>query len=149
MSVFYQGFADPALRADIEAAKNLTAEGHTLLAAELPLPAKIEKIISQLEFITDKLSRAFMYCQLTLAADSENRDAFRTLEELSALSVDTQVFESACTRYLGTVPDLDDVIARSEKLKANAFVLREAQREAAHMLPESMIRSARRIVERR
>jgi len=138
LSVFYQGFDDPALRADIEAAKNLTAEGHALLTAELPLPEKIEKIVSQLEILTDKLSRAFMYCQLTLAAESENRDAFRTLEELSALSVDTQVFESACTRYLGTVPDLDSVIAQSEKLKANAFILREAQREAAHMLPESM-----------
>jgi len=138
LSVFYQGFDDPALRDDIESVRRLAADGHTLLAAEMPVQEKLEKIVAQLEALVNKLSRAFLYCELTLAAEAENREAFRVMEELSALNVDTQVFQSACTRYIGTVEDLDGVIARSPKLTENAFVLREARREAAHMLPESM-----------
>lgn len=138
LSVFYQGFDDPALRADIDAIRTLTAEGQSMLSTEMPGTEKLEKIVFQLEALSNKLSRTYMFCQLTLSVEAENRDAFRTLEELSALSVDTQVFQSACTRYIGTVETLEEEIAKSEKLKANAFVIREAKREAEHMLPESM-----------
>ncbi len=138
LSVFYRGFDDPALRADIDAARALTAEGHEILASELPVTEKLEKLVGQLETLVNKLSRAFMYCQLTLSVEAENREAFRMLEELSALNVDTQVFQSACTRYVGAVEDLESVITVSPKLAANAFALRESKREAAHMLPESM-----------
>ena len=138
LSVFYRDFSDPALRADIEAIRSMTAEGHELLKADLNVVPKLEAIVAHLEALSDKLSRTYMYCQLTLAVEAENREAFRTLEELSALSVDTQVFHSACTRYIGGMEDLEAVIAASEKLTQNAFVIRESKREAEHMLPESM-----------
>jgi len=138
LSVFYQSFSDPALLADIQAIKAMTAEGNALLAAELPLQEKLERVIAHLEALSNKLSRAFLYCQLTLAVEAENREAFRTLEELSALSVDAQVLRSACTRFIGELDDLESLIAGSAKLTANAFILREARQEAKHMLPESM-----------
>ena len=138
VSVFYASFDDPALRTDIDAIKMLTVQGQTILAQDLPVLTKLESLVTQLETLTNKLSRTYLYCQLTLAVEAENREAFRILEELSALSVDTQVFQSACTRYIGTLTDLDTLIQSSPLLRANDFVLREAQREAAHMLPESM-----------
>ncbi|MEA4929192.1 MAG: M3 family oligoendopeptidase [Candidatus Limiplasma sp.] len=138
LGVFYQNFNDPALRADIQAIPALVAQGHALLDAPLSDVERLERLVSQLEALQNKLSRTMLYCQLTLAAETENREAFRTLEELSALSVDAQVFQSACTRWIGGVADLEAAIAASTTLTANAFVLREAQREAAHMLPESM-----------
>ncbi|NLI20534.1 MAG: M3 family oligoendopeptidase [Clostridiales bacterium] len=138
LSVFYRGFDDPALRADIEAIRRMPEEGRALLAADDAPAAKLEKLTALLEILYDTMSRAFMFCQLTLAVEAENREAFRTLEELSALAVDAQVLQSACTRYIGTLEDLDTLIAGSEKLTRNGFVLREAKREAAHMLPESM-----------
>ncbi|MCE5342746.1 MAG: M3 family oligoendopeptidase [Eubacteriales bacterium] len=138
LSVFYSGFDDPALRSDIETIRTMTAQGVEMVKQDLPALQKLESIVSTLESLTNKLFRAFMFCQLTLAADAENREAFRTLEELSALNVDAQVFQSTCTRYIGTVEELDAVIAQSSILKANAFVLQEAKQQAAHMLPESM-----------
>ena len=138
VSVFYTSFDDPALRADIDAIKTLTGQGQAMLVQDLPTLTKLESLVTQLETLTNKLSRAYLYCQLTLSVEAENREAFRILEELSALSVDTQVFQSACTRYIGTLTDLDTFIQSSPILRANDFVLREAQREAAHMLPESM-----------
>ena len=138
LSVFYRDFNDPALRADIDAIKALSQDGHQVLSETLPPVQKLERIVDMLETMTNRLSRAYMYCQLTLAVDAENREAFRVLEELSALTVDARVLQSACTRYLGGVNDLDSLISQSEKLTQNAFVLWESKREAQHMLPDSM-----------
>ena len=138
LSVLYKGFDDPALRADILSLPALTAEGQALLKTDLPPAEKLVRLVTHMETLSNKLSRAFLFCQLTLAVEAENREAFRTLEELSALSVDAQVFRSACTRYIGGVEGLEALIAGHETLRQNAFVLREAQQEAKHMLPESM-----------
>jgi len=138
LSVFYKNFSDPALRADMEALKSLTVEGHKLLASELPVVQKLEALVRQLELLSNKYARAAMFAQLTLSVEAENREAFLTMEELSALMVDLQVFQSACTRYIGTVENLDEVIAQSDTLKQNAFILHEASQTAKHMLPESM-----------
>ncbi len=138
LSIYYQGFDDPALRADIDAISTMTREGHALLKAALPEVIKLEKVVGHLEALTNKLSRTFSFCQLTLAVETENREAFRTLDELSTLYVDVQVFHSACTRYIGELNNLEEIIAQSDKLQQNGFVIREAQREAKHMLPESL-----------
>ena len=138
LSFLYQGFSDPALHTDMEAVRTLAREGHALLEADLPMLQKLEKTVACLETLSNTLSRARMFCQLTLAVEAENREAFRTLEELDALSIHTQVYQSACTRFIGGVDNLEALIAASPVLQANGFILREAQREARHMLPESM-----------
>ena len=138
LSVFYAGLDDPALRADIAALREMIPAGEALLKAEQPALPKLEAVVTQLEAIANRFARASMYCQLTLSVEAENREAFRLLEELSALAVDMQVFQSGCVRFVGALPDLEALIAQSPKLTQNAFALRESQREAAHMLPESM-----------
>ncbi len=138
LSVFYKGFDDPALRWDIDGVKALAAQGHALLAAQEGPAFTLEKMIGCLEELSNRLYRAFSFCQLTLAADTENKEAFRYLDELSALYVDVEVLQSACVRYVGQIPDVEAAIAQSETLEKNAFVLREYQSRAAHMLPESL-----------
>ena len=138
LSVFYKGFSDPALRADIEAMKALTVEGQELLKVDLPVVPRLEAIVRHLETLFNKYARAAGFAQLTLSVDAENREASRTLDELSALHVDVQVLQSAYTRYIGTIDNLDEMIAQSETLTQNDFVLREFHRAAKHMLPESM-----------
>lgn len=138
LSVFYQGFDDPALQADISSIRALTEDGVKLLERDMSAEDKLTAIIEHLEALSNKLSRAYMFCQLTLAVEAENREAFRTLEELGALSVDTQVFQSACTRYIGGIDELDALIRQNDKLSTNHFVLEEAKREAAYMLPDAL-----------
>jgi pepF/M3 family oligoendopeptidase len=138
LSVFYQGFDDPALRGDIEALKTLMGDCHALLKQDLADAPKLEKMIGMLEVLSHKLSRAFGYCQLVLSVDAEDKAAFRCLDELSTLYVDVEVLQSACARYVGTVEALAEKVQTSEVLQKNAFVLEEFARRAAHMLPESM-----------
>jgi pepF/M3 family oligoendopeptidase len=138
LDVFYQGFDDPALRRDIDVIVTLTREGEALLAAPIADGEKLVAIVALWETLNDTLSRAYMYCQLTLAVEAENPEAFRVLQELDTVAVDTRVLQSACTRYIGGLTDLDALIETYPKLAANAFALREMREEAAHMLPESM-----------
>ena len=116
LSVFYHGFDDPALRVDIDTVISLTREGEVLLRAPLPELEKLEKIVAMQEKLGDLLSRAYLYCQLTLSVEAENPDAFRVLQELDAVMVDTQVLQSGCTRLIGAIADLDALIAQSQSL---------------------------------
>ena len=138
LSVFYTGFDDPALRADIEAIKAAVSGAEAMLAVEESAKDKLEKFIDLEETVTKLLGSAFAYAQLTLEADNANEEALRVVDELSQLMVDVKLMNSRLTRYVGNVENLEDVIASSEKLTANAFILREDAKAAAHMLPAEM-----------
>lgn len=138
LSVFYKGFDDPALRADIDRIQAAVADVDALLNAQKDDVEKLEDVIAAETAIETVLNRAYGYVELTLAADSKNADALRCLDELSNLMVDVRLAYSKLTRYIGGVEDLEGKIARSETLKSNAFILREAAREAGHMLPADM-----------
>ena len=60
------------------------------------------------------------------------------MDQISQMMVDMEVFQSAVTRYIGGLENLDSLIEGSAKLRDNGFVLREAKERAAHMLPASM-----------
>ena len=138
LSVFYKSFDDPRIREDVEQVKTGCADGQKLAERGLDEKTTLELGMSSLELVWDKLNRLGMYAQLTLAADANDQPAFRLMGEISELEVDAQLLQSAFTRYVGQVKDLEGCIAASESLKANAFVLREAKRQAAHLLPESI-----------
>ena len=116
LSVFYTGFDDPALRADIDEIKRALAGVDALLGAEESVKDKLEKFIDLEETITRLLGSAFAYAQLTLEADNTNAEALRVVDELSQLMVDVKLMNSRLTRYVGNVENLEDVIASSEKL---------------------------------
>ena len=60
LGVFYQNFNDPALRADIQAIPALVAQGHALLDAPLSDVERLERLVSQLEALQNKLSRTML-----------------------------------------------------------------------------------------
>lgn len=138
LSVFYKGFDDPALRADIEEVRACVAGFDSLLAAEKPVVQKLEDMIRATEALVNTLYRVDLFINLTLSTDTENSAALRYLDELSNLTVEIQLADSKCARYVGGVKDLEAAIAESELLKKNAFVLREQAEKAAHMLPETL-----------
>ncbi|MEA5013484.1 MAG: M3 family oligoendopeptidase [Candidatus Limiplasma sp.] len=138
LSVFYDSFEDPVFRRDIDAIHPLMGEGHALLDSDAAPVGKLEKLVGILEGVINTLYRAFSYCQLVLATDAQNTVALKYADELGQLMVDVEVFQSACTRYIGALDDLDGLIAQSQKLRDNAFVLRESKERAKHMLPASM-----------
>ena len=138
LSVFYQGFDDPALRGDIDAIRSAAEGMEALLSQDRPEADRLEAMVACLEDMTNRLSRAFGYAELTLAADTENEGALRLMDELSALMVEVQLCQSRCVRYVGGVKELDRLIESREALRQNGFILREMARQSAHMLPAEM-----------
>ncbi len=140
LSVFYKGFEDPAFLADMESLAVLAQQGQTIVKEELAAEQKLPLLVRHLETYHEKLMRTYMYCQLIMSVDAENQQAFQYLERVSTLSVDYEVFVSACKRYVGTVHNLEALIAADPELRKNSFALLEAREQASHMLEEGMER---------
>ena len=138
LGVFYRSFDDPALKADIEALPPLLTACHALPEKNMPPKEILKKMLEYLTRITNLFSRAFSYCQLTLSADTQNREAFRRLDELSTLYVDVEILQNTCIRYVGGLGNLSALIDGDEDLTPYAFFLKDFSVLAAHMLPEDM-----------
>ena len=140
LSVFYKGFDDPAFEADMEKLGTMSAEGLEIIKQGMDAEETLLKMIKHLEAYHEKLQRAFMYCELSVSANAEDKQAFQSLERVSMLAVDFDVFVSACKRYIGTVENLEALIESNPELKKNGFALLESREQAEHMLDESIER---------
>lgn len=140
LSVFYQGFDDSAYEADMGKLGKMSDEGLAVLKQEKAAGQVLREMISHLETYHNTLMRAYMFCELTMSVEAENQKAFQSLERVSALMVDYQVFVSACKRFVGTVDGLEAIIENDPDLKKNDFALLEAREQAKYMLPESIER---------
>ena len=68
--------------------------------------------------LSDRLSS---FCSLTQAVDANNADATKYLNVLDVIFNDSRIVSSAVTRYIGSLPNLEDLIAASPKLQKVAF----------------------------
>ncbi len=135
LTPLYQSFDDPAFAADIAALPGMIAELNETIAQELPAVEKLEKLTSQQMAIGEKLEQLFLLCELTLAADATNATAALHTDKLYVLSNDISLADSAVTRYIGSLDNLEECIAASEKLQEIAFALRESREQAKHVIP--------------
>ena len=138
LSVFYKGFDDPQLRADIDAVPAEIARMEETIASAASNAEKLEALIASEETLSRLLNSAFGYVQLTLSVDTNHAEALRLLGEMSSLMVSVKLISSKCARFVGGIENLDEVIAQSEVLAANAFHIQEMAQEAQHMLPAEM-----------
>ena len=138
LSVFYNGFDDPQLESDIQRIAELSHSAQKIAAENSSDVEKLEKMVAASSELSNLLSNAYGFTQLTLATDCTNEEALRYLDRLSNMMVDVQLNSSAIVRLVGGIADLEACIAQSETLKAHAFMLRETKEQAEHLLPEEM-----------
>ena len=139
LSFMYKGFDDPQLHADLEAIPGLIA------AEQAILDDASGNMLTRLEALTDAMARLASltekmtaYCGLVLSVDATNADAAMYDDKLAVLSNQASLIESAAARFIGSIPDLDALIASSEKLAPVAFALREMAAQSKHLIPESI-----------
>ncbi len=135
LSFLYKSFEDEAFQADMKRYPEMIAEASALLDAELPLLEKLEKLVDATEAISAIADRLYGFAGLTLAADANNSAAQQYDDKLSVIGNDAALVDSAFTRFVGGVEDLESLIAASDKLQSVAFVLREMKESAKHVLP--------------
>lgn len=135
LSFLYKGFEDEAFLADLARLPDAIAEQKAALESELPVQEKLEKLMDLDEALSALMDRLFNFCGLTLATDAGNGTAQQYEDKLSVIANDASLVGSAITRFVGSIDNLEDIIAASDKLQKVAFALREMKQSAVHTIP--------------
>ena len=135
LSFLYKGFEDEAFLADLARLPEAIAEQKAILEADLPVQEKLEKLMDADEALSALMDRLFSFAGLTLATDASNGTAQQYEDKLSVIANDASLVGSAITRFVGSIDNLEEIIAASEKLQKVAFALREMKQSAIHTIP--------------
>ena len=135
LSFLYKGFEDEAFLADLARLPEAIAEQKTILDSELPVQEKLEKLMDGSEALSMLVDRLFGFTSLTLATDASNGTAQQYEDKLYVITNDAALVDSAITRFVGSIDNLEEIITVSEKLQKVAFALREMKQSAIHTIP--------------
>ena len=135
LSFLYKGFEDEAFLADLKRLPDAIAEQQAILDCDLPTLEKLEKLMDADEALSLLMDRLFNFAGLTLATDAGNGTAQQYEDKLSVIANDASLVGSAITRFVGSIENLEELIAASEKLQKVAFALREMKQSASHTIP--------------
>ena len=139
LTVFYKDFDDPqfaedlaALPGNIEAFAKLIDED---MGGDL---YKIRALIAEYEHLSALLERLRMMVSMTLACDAGHEQANAANAQLRRAFVAVEQAENALSRYLASVPNLEELIAGDDMLGANDYFLRRSVKDAQHTLPQTL-----------
>ncbi len=135
LSFLYKSFEDEAFLADVARWPEMIAEQKALLESGLGDQEKLEKLFALDEDMSALTDRLFNFTGLTLSADASNSVAQQYEDKLSLIANESSLVGSAITRYVGSLSNLEEIIASSEKLQPIAFILREMAEAAKHTIP--------------
>ena len=139
LSVFYKGFDDPAYASDMKALPERIEALRALITAENPdAAAKTRAIVDAIEDLSLLMERLAMMMMLTQSVEAEHPEANAAQTPMNRAFMAVSQCESAFSRYLASLENLDAVIAADEELTRRAFVLREYAENARHNLPEAI-----------
>ena len=135
----YKSFSDPAFAADMAAAEALTDKLSALFAAPAADTAvQLCALINTFNELHSLTARFRSMVMLTLSADAQNEEALAYNDKLQNFSVRMRQQSSAFSRYVGSIENLEALIASNDLLKEHAFVLREAAQESAHTIDPAL-----------
>ena len=140
LDVLYKGYQDKAFQNDIKQIKELITaikEYVGKLAAVSPNEALLSliKYLEKYKVLHGKLDAYLLLRQSTNTTDSETTALLGRLQEIdSTLSKEKAMIQ----KYIGTIPNLDQLISDNEKLKNYDYMLHEIKREAKHTLSDDV-----------
>ena len=140
LDVLYKGYQDKAFQNDIKQIKELITaikEYVGKLAAVSPNEALLSliKYLEKYKVLHGKLDAYLLLRQSTNTTDSETTALLGRLQEIdSTLSKEKAMIQ----KYIGTIPNLDQLISDNEKLRNYDYMLHEIIREAKHTLSDDV-----------
>lgn len=137
LSYLYKGFDDPAFADDLARLPGLTDAMKQAVDATLAPKEKLEALVSADDTLSAVLDRLASFCQLTMSVDATNEKAAQYMDKILLVYNDFSLLESAFSRYVGALDNLDEVIASSPKLNEIGFALRWMARMSRHMMSEA------------
>lgn len=138
LSYLYKGFDDPALADDLARLPGLTDAMKQAVEATLAPKEKLEALVSADDTLSAVLDRLASFCQLTMSVDATNEKAAQYMDKILLVYNDFSLLESAFSRYVGALDNLDEVVASSPKLSEIGFALRWMAHMSRHMMSEAI-----------
>jgi len=135
LSFLYSSFQDEAFEADFAALPGMIDRIEEVLHSGLPTVERLEALVDADEALSALGDKVGSFIHLTTAVDADNEDANRYMDKFIRVMNKARLVDSAVTRYVGSIENLDEVIASSAKLTQVAFPLKEMAENARHTIP--------------
>ncbi len=137
----YASFSDAQFISDMDRLENMAAEGKALLDALKTgenETAALKNIIELMQAAMDLDGRLNCMVHLTLAADSECKEALAPRVRLMNIENSLVVLMSAFTMWIGENDHIEAICEQDELLKAHALYFRKAKEKAAHLIDPAL-----------
>ena len=134
----YPAFDAPEFLSDVEALRQ-TADAAVEQARSMPLTAAaLEEAVNMASKMATLATKTMSFAQLTLAADANCEPAMAAYARLMPIMNRIEEAASALSAKLGSVEDLEALIAESDLLRAHAFLLRKYKENARHVIDPAL-----------
>ena len=136
LSALYNGCNDKKYAEDVARVGDFCA-GIQKLASEagkIPDAEFVKKYILFEEGASVTFDRLASYLSLRSAVNSKDNESVSELSKLMTAVSAVSGYEAGIKRYIGSIPDLDGIIASDPILTEYAYLLRSIKDEAAHLL---------------
>ncbi|MDP4091488.1 MAG: M3 family oligoendopeptidase [Bacillota bacterium] len=97
---------------------------------------KLETYIDTESKGLDLITRLSSFAELTSSVDTKNERALKNLEILQVKGASTAEYNAKLQRWIGGIPNLDQVIESSPKLKEHTFMLKEIVEKSRYLLSD-------------
>ena len=138
LDVLYKGINDPALEADVEKVTKVVAEYKKMIAemtADDPR-ATLRKIIEIKEEMRLLTRRLFGYFSLRRSTNSSDNEVSAYQTKLQSLLAGTAKESVMFEKYVGSLENLDEIIASDELLSEYAFYFKEVRESVSHNMSD-------------
>ena len=138
LDVFYKGADDPAIEADMEALKNLNAEYRSAVTnAHTGQPAEaLKSIILLKEEILNVTNRLYVFFRLRRSGSGPDKECDHYRVRIQKLTSENAKEDVLFKKFVGSIADLDGVIASDPLLEEHSFYLNDLKNSLKHSLSE-------------
>ena len=138
LSALYESFDSDAFQSDLQKADQLIANALDD-AKVLPTKAgsdadKLTELLKMQADLTEIMTKLYGYTHLVMATDAKDNVAMKYYGILGQKMVSIEMLEASSVQWIGSINDLDGVIASSDYLKEHSFIIKEAAKKASHLL---------------
>jgi len=135
LSYLYESFEDERFLADLaRLPEMIQAQKAILEDTSLSDVAKLEKLADSEEELNALGDRVGSFIFLTISVDAGNTTAYMYGDKFDLIMNEASLVESAITRYVGSVANLEEIIASSARLQPIAFALKEMVQRCQHTI---------------
>jgi len=135
LSYLYKSFEDEAFLADLARLPEMIRAQQAILDdASLTHLARLEKLADSTQELSALSDKVGSYIFLTVAVDAGNTTADMYGNKFDLIMNEASLVDSAITRYVGSVENLEELITSSAKLQPIAFYLKEMVQACQHTI---------------